>query len=239
MNTSTALWVRTYLSAAGSRGLAVMNSTAWPGLSQLRCMPAQASRARSASAWVRGPACRLATRMTIEDMGATGRTEHGARASERLAVIIAGPTASGKSALGPGAGATAGRHGDQCRRHAMLSRAAHRHRPPLAGGRGVWSRTASMACAQRAGAGQCRLVAAGGAGGDGSLRSADSMRRHGDVFFRAGERHRRGAGGAGSGAGRGQAAAGRAGRGCGACQARPGNGGAAETGRQPARLPRL
>jgi tRNA dimethylallyltransferase len=35
----------------------------------------------------------------MEDMGATGRTEHGARASERLAVIIAGPTASGKSAL--------------------------------------------------------------------------------------------------------------------------------------------
>ncbi len=29
----------------------------------------------------------------------TGRTEHGARASERLALIIAGPTASGKSAL--------------------------------------------------------------------------------------------------------------------------------------------
>jgi tRNA dimethylallyltransferase len=37
--------------------------------------------------------------MTIEDMGATGRTEHGGRASERLALIIAGPTASGKSAL--------------------------------------------------------------------------------------------------------------------------------------------
>jgi tRNA dimethylallyltransferase len=37
--------------------------------------------------------------MTIEDMGATGRTEHGARASERPALIIAGPTASGKSAL--------------------------------------------------------------------------------------------------------------------------------------------
>src|ERR1700739_748252 len=37
--------------------------------------------------------------MTIEDMDATGRTEHGARASERLALIIAGPTASGKSAL--------------------------------------------------------------------------------------------------------------------------------------------
>ena len=37
--------------------------------------------------------------MTIEDMGATGRTEHGARASERLALIVAGPTASGKSAL--------------------------------------------------------------------------------------------------------------------------------------------
>jgi tRNA dimethylallyltransferase len=32
-------------------------------------------------------------------MGATGRTEHGARASERPALIIAGPTASGKSAL--------------------------------------------------------------------------------------------------------------------------------------------
>src|SRR5271156_3175306 len=62
-------------------------------------MPAQASRARSASAWVRGPACRLATRMTIEDMDVTGRTEHGARASERLALLIAGPTASGKSAL--------------------------------------------------------------------------------------------------------------------------------------------
>ena len=99
MNTSTALWARTYLSAAGAKGLAVVNSTAWPGLSQLRCMPAQASRARSASAWVRGPACRLATRMTIEDMGKTGRTEHGAGASERLAIIVAGPTASGKSAL--------------------------------------------------------------------------------------------------------------------------------------------
>ncbi|HVE22101.1 MAG TPA: tRNA (adenosine(37)-N6)-dimethylallyltransferase MiaA [Acidocella sp.] len=35
----------------------------------------------------------------MEDMGATGRTERGARASERPALIIAGPTASGKSAL--------------------------------------------------------------------------------------------------------------------------------------------
>ena len=47
--------------------------------------------------------------------------------SKRRAILIAGPTASGKSRLALALAEQAGRHGHQCRQHAGLSRAAHPH----------------------------------------------------------------------------------------------------------------
>ena len=62
------------------------------------------------------------------------------------AILIAGPTASGKSALALRAGREARRRHRQCRFHAGLSRSAHHHRAADAGGRGARAAPALRPC---------------------------------------------------------------------------------------------
>ncbi len=90
-------------------------------------------------------------------------------------ILIAGPTASGKSALALDARRTARRHDHQRRFHAGLSRPAHHHRAADAGGRAPRAAPALRSCRCRGELFGRPLVRRGG-GGVGGGASAKAAR---------------------------------------------------------------
>ena len=107
------------------------------------------------------------------------------RAPSKRAVLIAGATASGKSALALALGRGAGRQHHQCRFHAGLPRSAHHHGASGGGGGGAHPASAVRPCRRGGELLRRPLVrrCARGAGGGGAGRApAHRGRRHRALF---------------------------------------------------------